>query len=155
MRFEDVERSLEKGTVSLSNAGFFMPPAAAISASLLEAMQLPIWLNIYVTKAGRTSSAPPHTDKQDVIAVQAQGAKRWRVFSPPSPAAKVSADPFTRGKGTDVLSVEEELDAPLIDTVLEPGQARGSPATPRDLFCPRMTVVGGRRSCTSQRAFRT
>jgi hypothetical protein len=32
--------------------------------------QLPIWLNVYITANGRSTSAPAHTDKQDVIAVQ-------------------------------------------------------------------------------------
>ena len=63
---------------------------------------------------------PPHTDRQDVIVFQTQGAKRWRVYAPPKRQKK--KDPLNRGKAGDVLSFEEELDdQPLIDTVLRAG----------------------------------
>ncbi|EKX40095.1 hypothetical protein GUITHDRAFT_143042 [Guillardia theta CCMP2712] len=75
----------------------------------------------------KPSSAPLHTDKQDVIAIQAQGSKRWRIYMPPHPANKVMQDPFTRGKGNDVLTFEE-LEEPLLDVVLEPGQMLYVPA---------------------------
>lgn len=128
MSFSDVEASLGKGTLSLNSAGFFMPPLASICGAVLEAFQLPIWLNIYITEAGRKSSAPCHTDKQDVVAVQSTGSKRWRVFAPPPPANKLNADAWARGKAQDVLSVDDELGPPLLDVVLEPGQLLYIPA---------------------------
>ena len=59
-----------------------------------------------MTESLKPSSAPLHTDKQDVIAIQveasapslisltpsglqAQGSKRWRIYMPPHPANKV------------------------------------------------------------------
>lgn len=86
-----MEEQLEKGTVALNSAGFFIQPLAVICEALLEALQLPVWLNIYITAAGKTKSAPAHTDKQDVIAIQTEGSKRWRVFRPPPTADKVCA----------------------------------------------------------------
>ena len=86
---DEVEEQLEKGTVALNSAGFFIQPLAVICEALLEALQLPVWLNIYITAAGKAKSAPAHTDKQDVIAIQTEGSKRWRVFRPPPTADKV------------------------------------------------------------------
>ena len=128
MSASDVEASLSRGTVSLNSAGFFIAPLASICSAMLEAFQLPIWLNIYITEAGKQSSAPCHTDKQDVVAVQSTGSKRWRVFAPPSPAAKIASDPWARGKGQDILSIEDELGEPLLDVVMEPGQLLYIPA---------------------------
>ena len=128
MRASDVSDSLSRGTVSLNSAGFFMAPLASICGAVLEAFQLPIWLNVYITEAGRQSSAPCHTDKQDVLAVQSTGRKRWRVFAPPSPASKIAADPWARGKGQDILSVEDELGPALLDVTLSPGQLLYIPA---------------------------
>ncbi|CAN0324364.1 unnamed protein product, partial [Ectocarpus sp. 13 AM-2016] len=55
-----------------------------------------------------------------------QGRKRWRVFPPPPPQAKPKADPMARGKGADVLSLDEMIGdgkpGALVDVVLEPGQ---------------------------------
>jgi hypothetical protein len=48
------------------------------------------------------------------------------VFSPPAPQKVLHVSPFERGKGADVLSLKE-LDAPLLDLVLEPGMT---------LYCP-------------------
>jgi hypothetical protein len=128
MSASDVEDSLSRGTVSLNSAGFFIAPLASICSAMLEAFQLPIWLNIYITEAGKQSSAPCHTDKQDVVAVQSTGSKRWRVFSPPPPASKIASDPWARGKGQDILSVEDELGEPLLDVVMKPGQLLYIPA---------------------------
>jgi hypothetical protein len=88
-------------------------------------------LNLYITAPGMKTSAPPHTDKQDVFVLQAQGSKHWRVYTPPPPANKMSADPYARGKGPDKLMLEE-LDSPVIDTVLQPGQL---------LYMPGMALV--------------
>ncbi|CAN0474829.1 unnamed protein product, partial [Discosporangium mesarthrocarpum] len=53
-----------------------------------------------------------------------QGRKRWRVYSPPPPSARPKADPLARGKGNDVLSLEElqSYGPPLLDVVVAPGQ---------------------------------
>jgi hypothetical protein len=88
---------------------------------------MPNAVNMYLTAPGNEVSAPPHTDKQDVFVLQTQGSKHWRVFSPPPPSRMPRADPFARGKGPDKLDIRE-LDEPLIDTVLSPGQILYVPA---------------------------
>lgn len=61
------------------------------------------------------------------VRVQVQGRKRWRVFAPPPPSLRPNADPMARGKGADVLSLDELVgqgreEEILLDIVLEPGQ---------------------------------
>ena len=123
LRPEDVRAALGKrsGTVVFNSIDGSVAPLAGVSLHAVEAFRLPVALNMYLTAPGQATSAPPHTDKQDVLVLQTQGKKRWRVYAPPAPAAKPGADPFARGKDQDTLSLEE-LGPPLIDTVLSPGQ---------------------------------
>jgi hypothetical protein len=82
---------------------------------------------VYLTRPGLLLSTQLHTDLQDVFVVQTQGCKRWRVYAPPEPATKLGANPLARGKGADVLE-PATLGAPLIDTVMRPGQLLYVPA---------------------------
>jgi hypothetical protein len=129
LRFQDIQNAMKQksGTVVVNSAGAYMPSLANVCLDCLSAFQLPVNLNLYLTAAGQSTSAPPHTDKQDVFVLQTQGRKRWRVFSPPDPALKPNVDPMARGKASDVLSLEE-LEAPVIDTVLSPGMILYMPA---------------------------
>lgn len=129
LRFSDVQVALKKtsGTVVFNSAGGFIPPLAGVCLQTMNAFDLPAAINMYLTNPGQQLSAPPHTDKQDVFVLQTQGKKHWRVFKPPAPGAMPKADPYTRGKAKDVLKLEE-LEAPIIDTVLEPGQMLYVPA---------------------------
>uniref|UniRef100_A0A7S2XYX3 Bifunctional lysine-specific demethylase and histidyl-hydroxylase n=1 Tax=Fibrocapsa japonica TaxID=94617 RepID=A0A7S2XYX3_9STRA len=129
MKVEDVRKALSQrsGTVVFNSAGANVPALSGVCLDVASVLQLPTNLNLYLTAAGQTTSAPPHTDKQDVFVVQTQGQKHWRVFAPPEPKLRPAADPFVRGKGRDVLSLEE-LGEPLIDTVLSPGQVLYVPA---------------------------
>jgi len=93
-----VQEALKSGTVVFTSAGFNMPkvhlpyisPAsplhlplhlplylpcisrqlASVSLAALDAFGLPNCLNLYLTAAGMRTSAPPHTDKQDVFVLQ-------------------------------------------------------------------------------------
>lgn len=129
LRFEDIEVALKEksGTVVINSAGGFIPRMASVCLDAIGAFQLPVALNMYVTSPGQRTSAPPHTDKQDVFVMQCQGKKRWRVFSPPPTARMPRADPLARGKSTDILSLFE-LEKPLIDVVLQTGQILYVPA---------------------------
>ncbi|CAM9820563.1 unnamed protein product, partial [Chrysoparadoxa australica] len=129
LRFKDVEKAMKEksGTVVINSAGAFIPPLAGVCLECCDAFSMPSAINLYLTAPGQVTSAPPHTDKQDVFVLQTSGRKRWRVFAPPPPNAKPKADPMARGKGTDVLTLEE-MDAPLIDTVLSPGNILYMPA---------------------------
>ena len=55
------------------------------STAMLEATRLPIWMNVYLSKPGLTTSTQLHTDTQDVLLIQTTGRKRWRVYRPPPP----------------------------------------------------------------------
>lgn len=92
MTLEDVESALEKGTVIFNSAGAHIPKLAAPTLASVDATALPNAVNMYVTAPGKRTSAPPHTDKQDVVVVQTSGAKRWRVYTPPNPHIKPSSD---------------------------------------------------------------
>ena len=92
---------------------------------------------MYVTARGMRTSAPPHTDRQDVLVVQTEGAKRWRVFTPPTDGdVKPNADPFARGKGLDNLPLHTLLEGPdgrlgsklLMDVILREGDVLFVPA---------------------------
>lgn len=127
MRYVDVEKAMKSGTVVFNSAGAHIPRLGTLCLAALDAFGLPNCLNLYVTGKGTATSAPPHTDKQDVFVLQSVGAKRWRVYEPPPPAVKPRADPLARGKAHDGLSLNE-LGAPLIDTVLKPGEVLYMPA---------------------------
>ena len=76
----------------------YVQKMAEVCLDALEAFQLPVALNMYVTNPGQRTSAPPHTDKQDVFVLQTQGRKRWRVYAPPPPSRMPRVDPYARGK---------------------------------------------------------
>lgn len=92
MTLEDVEAALEKGTVIFNSAGAHIPKLASLSLAAVDATMLPNALNMYVTAPGKRTSAPPHTDKQDVVVVQTSGSKHWKIYSPPEPSLKPTAD---------------------------------------------------------------
>jgi hypothetical protein len=133
MTLDEVNAALEKGTVIFNTAGSHIPKLAGATLACSDAAALPCALNMYITAAGKRTSAPPHTDRQDVIVVQTQGKKHWRVYSPPDPSLKPSADMYARGKGDDNLplySLEDEQYGckKLIDVTLEAGDVLFIPA---------------------------
>lgn len=92
MLFEEVEEALKQGTVIFNSAGAHIPKLAGANLAAADATSLPCAINIYVTAPNKKTSAPPHTDKQDVVVVQTSGGKHWRVYSPPDPSMKPMAD---------------------------------------------------------------
>ena len=128
--FSDLEQA--KGTVIFNSAGAYTSSTlAATCLAALDGMNtgmaatVGVCLNLYVTTKGDAkTSAPPHTDMQDVVVLQTQGRKHWKVYSPPDNRIKPSADPFARGKGEDDLPVET-LEASgsklLFEVTLNPG----------------------------------
>jgi hypothetical protein len=133
MNLEEVNQALEKGTVIFNTAGSHIPKLAGATLACTDATSLPNAVNMYVTAAGKRTSAPPHTDRQDVIVVQTQGKKRWRVYTPPEPSLKPTADMYARGKGDDSLplySLEEGSYGckKLLDVVVEAGDVLFIPA---------------------------
>jgi len=133
MTLDDVNAALEKGTVIFNTAGSHIPKLARATLACTDAASLPCALNLYVTAANKRTSAPPHTDGQDVIVVQTAGKKHWKVYSPPDPSLKPSADMYARGKGDDSLPLYSLEDASfgctkLLDVTLEAGDILFVPA---------------------------
>ena len=62
----------------LLNAGFLIPKLAAISLAMLEATRLPIWMNVYLSKPGLTTSTQLHTDTQARVSVRVRVRVRAR-----------------------------------------------------------------------------
>eukprot|EP00980_Cylindrotheca_fusiformis_P022241 scaffold9153_cov121-Cylindrotheca_fusiformis.AAC.5 len=130
MRFEDVQAAMEKGTVIFNAAGAHIPKLAGPCLAITDATSTPNALNLYITAPGKRTSAPPHTDKQDVVVVQTSGRKSWRVYMPTDSAQKPMSDVFARGKGDDNLPLYtlEENGTLLIETILERGDVLFVPA---------------------------
>jgi Cupin superfamily protein len=132
LNFHEVQAALLKGTVIFNSAGAHIPKLAGPSLACTDALSFPNALNMYVTAPGMRTSAPPHTDKQDVIVVQTSGKKHWRVYSPPNPAQKPLSDMFSRGKGEDNLplySIESEFECELLlEATLNAGDVLFVPA---------------------------
>jgi hypothetical protein len=62
---------LEKGgTVVFNGAGGFIPKIAMINLAFLNAFEMPCNVNLYLTAANQSMSAPLHTDKNDVFVFQ-------------------------------------------------------------------------------------
>eukprot|EP00978_Attheya_sp_CCMP212_P026355 scaffold86495_cov59-Attheya_sp.AAC.7 len=131
MTLDEVNAALEKGTVIFNSAGAHIGQLAGPCLACADASGVPPCLNVYVTAPHKRTSAPPHTDKQDVVVIQTSGAKHWRVYSPPDPSLRPTADRYARGKGDDNLplhlleSVGCEL---LLDVTLTPGDILYIPA---------------------------
>ena len=131
LTWTQITTALTQGTVVLNSAGAHVSKLAGPCLACLDATGLPNALNAYVTAPNMRTSAPPHTDKQDVIVVQTSCSKHWRVYSPPDPARNIMADVFARGKGDDNLPLHQletlgcEL---LLDTVLNEGDVLFIPA---------------------------
>lgn len=133
MTYDDVLQAMEKGTVIFNAAGAHIPKLAGPCLAVTDATNTPNAVNLYITAAGKRTSAPPHTDKQDVIVVQTTGRKHWRVYTPPNPALKPQADVFARGKGDDSLPLyslesEDSTSELSLETDLDPGDALFIPA---------------------------
>lgn len=116
--WDEVMEAMEGGTIYFNTAGSLWPTLGGLCRLTNAAFGLPANVNIYITPPGQTLSVSPHTDRQDVLVFQTQGAKRWRVYMPPKRSKGV--DPLNRGKAGDVLSFDE-LDQPIIDIVLRKG----------------------------------
>ena len=101
MSYQDILTALEKGTVIFNAYGAHVPHCAGPCLAVSDATSTPNALNLYLTQYGKRTSAPPHTDQQDVVVIQTSGSKQWKVYAPlPERNTK---DVFARGKGTDDL----------------------------------------------------
>jgi cupin superfamily protein len=102
------------------------PPLVDFGAQLVAELGHPIQVNAYITPPESQGFAP-HYDVHDVFVLQVSGRKRWTIHAP------VVLDPLDNQpwEGHREAVAARAAEAPLIDAVLEPGDA---------LYLPRGTI---------------
>lgn len=123
---QELEEVLGFGTVFLNAASKRWSALAKACRAAGEALGFPANVNVYVTAPGRSVSTPAHADHHDVLVLQTQGEKRWRVYRPPV-RRPGGVHPCHRGKHEDVIT-PAELGDPLLDVTLRPGECLFIPA---------------------------
>ena len=102
------------------------PPLVNFGSQLADELGHPVQINAYITPSQNRGFAP-HYDVHDVFVLQVSGRKHWRIHAP------VVIDPLDNQnweKSRAEVAAQAE-GAPLIDCVLEPGDA---------LYLPRGTI---------------
>ena len=102
------------------------PPLVRFGSQLAHELGHPVQINAYITPPQNRGFAP-HYDVHDVFVLQVSGRKHWRIHAP------VVTDPLESQnweKSRAAVSARAE-DEPLIDCILEPGDA---------LYLPRGTI---------------
>jgi bifunctional lysine-specific demethylase and histidyl-hydroxylase NO66 len=102
------------------------PPLVDFGTRLADELGHPVQINAYITPP-QSQGFAPHFDVHDVFVLQVSGRKHWTVHAP------VVDDPLDNQPfgGFKAEIAERVAEPPLIDTVLEPGDA---------LYLPRGTV---------------
>jgi ribosomal protein L16 Arg81 hydroxylase len=102
------------------------PPLVEFGAGLADELGHPIQINAYITPPQNRGFAP-HYDVHDVFVLQVSGRKRWRLHEP-----VVTSPLDNQNWEKHRARVAERAEAePVLDTVLEPGDA---------LYLPRGTI---------------
>lgn len=93
-------------------------PVVQFSSALAAQLGHPVQVNAYVTPP-QNQGFGAHYDNHDVFVLQVAGSKRWRIHRP------VLVDPLPEQKWEQRRNAvnARAAEAPLIDTVLEPGDA--------------------------------
>jgi len=102
------------------------PPLVEFGSALAGDLGHPVQINAYVTPPQNQGFAP-HYDVHDVFVLQVAGRKQWRIHEPVV-RAPLDDDAWENHRAAVAARADE---APLIDTVLEPGDA---------LYLPRGTI---------------
>jgi ribosomal protein L16 Arg81 hydroxylase len=103
------------------------PPVVRFASALSAELGHPVQVNAYITPADSRGFAP-HYDVHDVFVLQVAGRKHWTIHEP------VVTDPLDSQnweRFRALVSDRARDDSPLIDAVLEPGDA---------LYLPRGTI---------------
>jgi hypothetical protein len=102
------------------------PPLVQFGSRLAAEIGHPVQINAYITPAQNQGFAP-HYDVHDVFVLQLAGRKRWTIHEP------VVTDPLDNQPWENhrVAVAARAAEQPVIDTVLEPGDA---------LYLPRGTI---------------
>jgi hypothetical protein len=102
------------------------PPLVEFGSRLAGELGHPVQVNAYITPL-QSQGFAPHYDVHDVFVLQVAGRKRWTIH-PPVVEAPLDSQPWEQFR--DQVAVRA-LEDPLLDTVLEPGDA---------LYLPRGTI---------------
>jgi lysine-specific demethylase/histidyl-hydroxylase NO66 len=102
------------------------PPLVEFGSALADDLGHPVQINAYITPPENQGFAP-HYDVHDVFVLQVSGRKRWTIHEPVVPAP-LDDQPWENYRAEVAARASE---APVIDTVLEPGDA---------LYLPRGTI---------------
>ena len=94
------------------------PPLVRFGSELAAELGHPVQINAYITPPQNQGFAP-HYDTHDVFVLQIAGTKRWRIHEPvlPDPLPHQTWD----GRRDQVQA--RAAQAPVLDTLLEPGDA--------------------------------
>ncbi len=94
------------------------PPLVEFGAKLAAELGHPVQINAYITPPQNQGFAP-HYDVHDVFVLQIAGRKHWRIHEP------VLVDPLPEQNWERVRAdvAARAAEAPVIDAVLEPGDA--------------------------------
>lgn len=105
-------------TLVLQGLHRLWPPLIEFAAALRAEIAHPVQVNAYLTPRSSRGFAH-HYDVHDVFVLQVAGAKRWQIHPP------VLADPLRNQPWTEHKAAVEQASrhVPLIDAVLEPGDA--------------------------------
>ena len=108
-----VKRFSAGATIILNRLDESVPRVRALCSALESELGILVQANLYLTPRG-AQGFPVHYDSHDVIVVQCEGRKRWRLYDAPLPLP-MRGERFVAGE-TPPGPVREEL-------VLEPGDA--------------------------------
>jgi lysine-specific demethylase/histidyl-hydroxylase NO66 len=108
----------EGHTIVLQGLHRLWPPLIDFAGGLTSDLGHPVQINAYITPPS-SQGFSAHYDVHDVFVLQVAGEKRWRIHEP------VVTDPRRDEPWTDHRTAVEQrgAEAPLIDTVLSPGDA--------------------------------
>jgi hypothetical protein len=102
------------------------PPLVGFATALSDELGHPVQVNAYVTPPQNQGFAP-HYDVHDVFVLQVAGRKHWTIHEPVV-ADPLSDQPWEQRRAAVTARAQQQ---PLIDAVLEPGDA---------LYLPRGTI---------------
>ncbi|MER7049423.1 cupin domain-containing protein [Streptomyces jumonjinensis] len=97
------------GTITWNALNHFLPSARHLVQVFTRMFDSPSEVVAFLTPAGKDGYAPHH-DPVDVYVIQIEGTKNWRIWEP---MAERGADKATYRS--------EDLGAPVIETILRPG----------------------------------
>jgi lysine-specific demethylase/histidyl-hydroxylase NO66 len=105
-------------TIVLQGLHRLWPPVIDFAGQLTTDLGHPVQVNAYITPP-QSQGFSSHHDVHDVFVLQVAGTKRWRIHEPVH-ELPLRDQPWTDFRGAVAAAAESE---PVIDTVLEPGDA--------------------------------